>query len=260
MKMSRLIFPTILIALLSVVLFAAGSVGAALVEDNFDDNSLDAGKWQTSLPPGGAVTEASGRLRLTDGGSLVTQDSFEPDAAGIVISGDMVINVVSDRLFFTSHGGGLLTDAGGERHMGMRWFITGFNGTVSLDSVVLRDSTGGSLGSPTVVSNLTGIVAGSTQLQFVWGISDTESSFVITVAAGDVSGASGEFSAIVPITSPLTFNHTTRYIIFQNNNNFANLDLDNIVIGSPSIPEPAAGMLLGLGGLAFLGRSRRRDI
>jgi len=62
------------------------TVGAGisvLLQDDFNDNSIDPAKWNVVLPRGGSsVTETGGRMRFNDRGYLNTAQQFDPTASG----------------------------------------------------------------------------------------------------------------------------------------------------------------------------------
>jgi hypothetical protein len=65
---------------------------SVLLQDNFNNNSLDPGVWRVALPniPGTpSVTEVNQHIELVDRGHLVTQEQFDPLAVGpLVIEGN----------------------------------------------------------------------------------------------------------------------------------------------------------------------------
>ncbi len=61
-----------------------------LLQDNFDDNSLDASKWNTvttGIPNSPSVSESNSRLQLNSRGYLVSANEFDPANGGLRLQG-----------------------------------------------------------------------------------------------------------------------------------------------------------------------------
>ena len=102
--------------------------GITLVDDNFNDNSLDATIWtaDTSAPKGGAsVRERNGRIELRSRGWLITKQQFDPiTLGGIRITGSIKFNQTSDNFKIMTRNDGGPDNRFGEAREGMMFAVS----------------------------------------------------------------------------------------------------------------------------------------
>ena len=213
--------------------------------DDFNDDSLDLIQWGVFANHTGLddeVTETDMMVVLKEGGTLFTEDSFDPETpGGVTATGKITLRYLNDRLFFYVYGGSL-GNHDNQRHGGLRWQIFG-NGTNSpplyLDEVRLKNQKTGGI-NPSLwredENTLTGIVEGSSVLQFTMFAEGTNSTFEIVPATNDTTGVSGRFAASATVVGPLDFEHPERRVFFQNNgaaNAAVNMDDLSVSSGVP---------------------------
>jgi hypothetical protein len=212
------------------------------VSDDFNDDSLDLTKWgvfaeHTSLND--SVTETNMMILIEEGGTLHTEDSFDPETpGGVTATGKVILHNLNDRLFFYFYGGDLGRHDN-QRHGGLRWQIFG-NGTNSpplfLDEVRLKNQKTGGI-NPDLYgedeNTLTDIVPRVTILQLTMFAEGTNSTFEFVPATNDTSGATGRFAASATVEGPLSFEHRERRVLFQNNGaGNATMDMDDLLVRS----------------------------
>ncbi|NQT40831.1 MAG: PEP-CTERM sorting domain-containing protein [Planctomycetes bacterium] len=121
---------TLAIVVLLYLSLAGPATASIALNDNFNDNSLDAALWavRTDLPSGKAtyasVTEESGHITLKDRGHLNTVSQFDPTATGGVwISGEWTFNALGgvDSMQILTRSDGAPTAGSGETLNGIEF-------------------------------------------------------------------------------------------------------------------------------------------
>ena len=210
------------------------------VFDDFNDDSIDLLKWETFTGHtllNDSVDETNMMILLGEGGTLLTQASLDPNSpGGVTASGKIKLLNINERLFFYFFGGSL-GQQDNQRHGGLRWQIFGNSGPnpsgVVLDEVRLKNHTSGVVTWGEEINTLRDIVAGTTVLEFSMFAEGTNSTFEIRPATNDTSGASGEMVGSATVEGPLTWDHSERFVMFQNNGaGNAFMEMDDILVRS----------------------------
>lgn len=91
----------ILASLCILAWLACSAQAGLLLVDDFNDNVLDAGLWQTqTTPPSSSVLEQNQRVELTNRGHLVTMQQFDTRTTGIRLQAQWTFAQVSDTDMF----------------------------------------------------------------------------------------------------------------------------------------------------------------
>lgn len=248
--MVRAICLTLIVAAASMTT-AIARADVILLQDNFNDNSLDPTKW---LVTKGSVSEVNQRIELFDRGILATQSQFDPASlGGVRISGQFrfLDGTFPDHDFLQ-----ILTRSDGVPGGGFNEVENGieFHANAN-DTIEIVSHVNGVL---TLLSAFVPLQIDDNDLFHFEAFDD---GFNLSFSMTEVGGQ-GAF-ATVTASSPLIF--AQNRIVFhnrENNNSSASLNyLDDVLIeqvpGAAATPEPSSAALLGFG-LAGAGYIRHR--
>lgn len=197
------------------------ALGAGL-RDDFNDNSLDAAKWQTALPfSGSGVTEENGRITLTMRGYLSTEKEFKP-AAAVPLRVTGQFNLADPGNFMqilTRCDGFPVASAYGETRNGIEFAA---NSASKQLSIIRRVN-----GSATTLATVAMPLAVNTAYNFA--IQDNGSAVSLTVT----DAADATKTAIITATDSTTFG--VNRVTFHNRESSSDVSyLDNVIItGGP---------------------------
>ncbi|YCM44254.1 PEP-CTERM sorting domain-containing protein [Verrucomicrobiaceae bacterium 227] len=246
--MNRSVPASLLIASAALV---STSSAAVLLQDNFDDNSIDAAKWNVVIPTGSSVgspsvTEAGSRMELAQRGHLNSASPINPDSysGGIIITGTWFFGATDDFMQVLTRTDGTPAGQYGETANGVEFYITNGNvvqiRTRNDANIAVTDS-----GSGTIVRNL------NTPYDFT--ITDGAGDLSFTITERDNAANTVSVSATLGAINPA---YTDNLVTFHNREGGNRTSyLDDVTI--TSIPEPttSALVLLSLGGLALRRRA-----
>jgi hypothetical protein len=210
--------------------------GTVLLQDDFNDNSLDASKWMTSasipFPHGPAsVTEQNQHIELLNRGHLITRAEFDPRTAGpLQITGTWNFPSLpgyfpADTMQVLTRSDGVPGGVYGETQNGIEFFVSMGGG------MAIRTRVNG------VGGDSTNLVTGGTPIDH-----DQPFDFVITDDGLNLSFSvqvHGGGSATITATSPLSF--STNHVVFHNREFTSANDLsylDDVVISSVPANRP----------------------
>lgn len=205
-----------------------GLGGPILLQDRFNDNSLDAAKWtvNTAIPQGGAsVTETNNRIQLVGRAHLNTLNQIDPAAVGgLTVRGRWTFQSGDDVMAVLTRSTGTPDTSFGETTGGVQFTATETNpvGSVNIGGRGTASVTGG------INANLT-ILAGETY-DFQAVDSGSGLSFVVKQVGGPKAGVATAFS---------TTNMATDFVTFHNRESGRVSHLDNVVIAA-GLPEALA--------------------
>jgi hypothetical protein len=219
----------------------------ALVQDSFDDNSLDASKWTTAttgIPQGSAaVNETGGVVQLVNRGHLNTLNHFQPGAPGIgelTITGEWRFDSSIDVMAVLTRSDGTPNPGQGfgETSFGLKFQTRADDGVVLIST---RTNGSSNILAQSVIGALTGLT--TTTLDFV--IKDD--GFNVSYSMTDQSDPSN--TAMVSTTEGTAF--ASNLVTFHNRELLLGTNisyLDNVSIQS-SVPEPSAALLISAAGV-----------
>ncbi len=217
--------------------------GIIVLQDNFDDNALDASKWKVvtaGVPGGGSVTETNSRIQLVGRAHLVTQNEFNPAVGGALrVEGRWTFGN-DDFMQILTRSDGLPSGGFGETFNGIEFFA--FDGSDTMSITRKINGAGVGLGS-TAVS-----IAAGDVFDFLIEDDGTNLLFKLTQVGGD-----GTTATITGLSNQV---YAQNFVAFHNRESGRTAFLDDVVI-SRVIPEPATAMM-GLFGLAGLALRRRK--
>ena len=242
----------ITIAVLLVGLTMCAATGHAalvvLVQDDFNDNSLDTTKWSVAIGTGSSmgsptVTEQNQRLEMEERGYLITKNQYDPvSVGGLRIEGVWGFSASNDDMFqILTRSDGVPIDRWGETQNGVEFYA--YNGAINIRS----------RGSIAVVSGLV-TQKGSAFATTAGTIFDfvlTDDGTNLTMSMQEQTNANNWATGTATSTSDMS----TDYVVFHNREAAGRMSyLDEVSISV--IPEPATLALaaIGLGGL----RRRRK--
>lgn len=212
-----------------------------LLQDDFNDNSLDASKWWvnlTGIPQDPkSVTETGGHIALEGRGHLNTAQQFDPAtyANPIEITGQWTYISGGDFFQVLTRSSGQPSGGYGETSSGIEFYLPVFS--VSSMSISGRGAAVSGL-----VRDFSHLTLGTNNV-FNFRIVDDGTNLLWQMVDADNPSNQGWAMA----TS--TTNMPTDYIVFHNRESGNRSDLDNVLI--VEMPEPSA--LVGLFGLAAVG-------
>jgi hypothetical protein len=199
-----------------------------LLQDNFDDNSLDASKWNAvtaGIPQAGAsVVEANSRLQMTGRGHLVSAQQFDPADGGIRVEGRWTFGS-DDFMQVLTRSDGQPSGGFGETLNGIEFFAFDGNDQMSISQRVNGVST--NLGTTAI-----DISAGDV---FDFLITDDGDNllFQLTQVGGD-----GTTAQLVGASSQ---SYAQNFLAFHNRESGRVAFLDDVVVSSlQAVPEPAS--------------------
>lgn len=237
------------IAFLPTAFVTTASLQAAvLLQDDFNDNSLDSSKWTVvtagiSQDPK-SVLEQNQQIELEGRAHLNTVSTFDPDLlGGLSITGRMEFVSDDDFSQFLTRSDGTPSGGFGETANGLEFALFGNGGVTSPQ---IRGRGGVTVGS--VVQGATvDVVAGDI--------------FDFTIVDEGAAGLSFTITRVngAPFTSTTTAVLTGDSVVpslvtFHNREAGRRLNLDDVVISS--IPEPSSLAMLGLAGFGLIRRRR----
>jgi len=219
-----------------------------LLQDNFDDNSLDAAKWTavtSGIPGPASVSESNSRLQLDNRGYLVSADQFDPADGGLRLEGRWTFG--SDDFLQVLTRSDATPDPGnccGETLNGIEFY-----GFVN-DNMQIRSRIGGT--TTTLGSGSIDIDPGDV-FDFLITDDGNALTFELTELGGD--GSYGMLTA----NSTQVF--ADNYLVFHNRETSRTSFLDDVVVSQlQAVPEPTTlliwSLLAGLG--VGLGWRRRK--
>ncbi len=205
-----------------------GLGGPILLQDRFNDNSLDATKWtvNTAIPQGGAsVTETNNRIELVGRAHLNTVQDFNPATlGGLTVRGRWTFQSGDDFMQILTRSDGTPAGGYGETNRGVQFLASE---TSTANNVSIGGAGGASVTGP-VNSNLT-ILAGETyDFQLV------DSGNGLSMLLKQVGGPK---AAVATAASTSTF--ATNLVTFHNRESGRVSHLDNVVIAA-GLPEALA--------------------
>ena len=213
---------------LALSLVLAGSASAApLLEDNFDDNSLDSAHWSTNLiiPQGGAsVTEQNQRMELVARGHLVTAEQYDPVAlGGIRLTGQWTFVSGDDFMQVLTRTDGLPAGQYGETANGIEFLVALTNATKVVE---IRTRNAASI---QVTQDAAGVINAAGGMTFDFEIIDNGAgglSFTMT-ETGDPANTATTTATVV------SDNFDLNHVAFHNRESAARTAyLDNVVIST----------------------------
>jgi hypothetical protein len=218
-----------------------------LLQDNFDDNSLDSSKWITvtsGIPGSPSVSESNSRLQLNNRGYLVSADQFDPANGGLRLEGRWTFGADDFIQVLTRSDG--TPDPGnccGETLNGIEFF--GFvNDTMSIGTRI-----GG--GAKTTLSS-TGIDIDPGD---VFDFLITDDGDALTFELSELGG-DGSYGML---TANSTQVFADNYLVFHNRETSRTSFLDDVVVSRlQAVPEPSTILIWSLGLLGLIGWRRRR--
>jgi len=239
-------------SLLPVLLFGliSSASGAVLLQDNFNDNSLDPAKWATYIPSGTGITstpsvaEANERLELKGRGYLNSAFNIDPDdySGGISITGTWTFTNTSDFISIVTRSSGVQAGNYGETSSGAEFrsttngelLIQSRSGDVSINSAV----------NSTFTMNLNSL--------YDFTVIDGNGKLSITLTErGNTANTATATANLGPVRS----SYTSNLITFKNREGGSTAYLDDVVISS--IPEPSSSLLIVLSAFSLFARRRR---
>jgi len=236
---------TMALAVLSVVSFGIREASAGiLLQDDFNDNSLDGSKWTTNLsgPRGPAsVVETNQRIEDTNRGYLITNPQFNPLTQGpLEITGQWTIlgadNPTHDILAMLTRSDGIPSGSYGETYNGIEFQINGAD-AISINTTVNGART--QLATQDLVVNSGDV--------FSFDIHDDGANLSFLVQQ---VGGSGR-NALITASSSLAF--AANHVVFHNREATEGSHtsyLDNVVISQ--VPEPSSLTLAALGAVGIV--------
>jgi len=234
------------IACLAASLLLAATVQAGvLVQDDFNDNSLDPTTWWVNLsgipqnPK--SLNETNGRIELQGRAHLNTVEQFDPAnyPLGMVITGTWQFADDDDMLQILTRSDGQPAGSYGETNRGVEFYLY----QPDTNSFTIRGRGGASVAN--VVRNVNLSISPNDTFAFRIFDDGTNLSFDLRELNDPNSWATA--------TATCTTNMPLDYIVFHNRESGRRSNLDNVLI--VDIPEPGSLALLGLG---LLGLCRRR--
>ena len=215
-----------------------------LVQDNFNDNSIDQTKW-TPNPNSGTVVEANGRIEITNRGYLDTAAQYDPLVQGpLRITGEWTFQNADwpghDIMAVLTRSDAVPTGTYRETQNGIEFQLNGDGGLRILSRVN---------GVETYLAPILDFEVNSGERFFFDARDDgLNLSFFVQQIGG--AGRSASLTA----TSPLDFG--SDLIVFHNRENSSTAYLDNVTI--EQVPEPSTFVLASLGSLGILGYAVKR--
>ncbi len=236
--MGRLIAAAVVALALAVT-----AEGSFVIQDDFNDNSLDSSLWwvNTSGIPQNpkSVTETNQHIELEGRAHLNTQQQITPGVTDvrIEISGLWTFVSGDDMLQILTRSDGQPAGSYGETNSGIEFYAFGAN-----DDFTIRGR-GASVTNLATTNNLD--IAGGDTFSFFITDDGTNLSFGLWELNDPTSWATG--------TATSTSDMATNYIVFHNRESGRRSNLDDVLI--EGVPEPGSMALLALG---LLGLARRR--
>lgn len=229
--MNRSVKYSFVIFTVAVCLIEATRLQATvLLQDDFNDNSLNPAKWTTSLPRFGShVYEQNQRVELYNRGYLITQNQFEPAAlGGMKISGNWTFTFATlpdhDFLQIVTRTDANSAGPSGEVTSGISFVINGN------DALVIQDKT-----NNITLTTLTPFpIEDGNSFHFEVIDDGFNLNFFVQEIGGD--GTSAVASATSTLVSPI--NRVAFYNREELNHNEIGY-LDDVMIEAP-VPEPSA--------------------
>ncbi len=234
---------------LALWLGAQAASAGILLQDDFNDNSIDPLKWttNTTIPAGSAsVNEMNGRMELVNRGHLVTAQQYDPlVVGGVRITGRWTFALfdVADFLQILTRSSGTPDGAFGETTEGVE-----FQSTLTTLSILGR-------GGVAVANVSTPITIG---MGDVFDFEIVDDGFNVSIALNEVGGDGT--TAFVSTTSAT--DAATDFVVFHNREAAVGSGhvayLDDVVI--QTVPEPSSLVLasLGVAGLFVIRRRQNR--
>ena len=220
-----------------------------LLQDNFDDNSLDASNWNVvtaGIPqnPKSAV-EQNQQMELQGRAHLNTVQQFDPSDAvnvgGLKITGTWQYITADDFLQILTRTDGVPSGSYGETQNGIEFRAFGHNESIEI----------GSRGAASVSGVVSGLMPNGIGANDVFDFEITDDGSDLSITLTRQSNPSDTVTA----TGTSSYAPATNLISFHNRETGRRSNLDNVVVESLTIPEPAT---LALAAVGLLGLRRRR--
>ncbi len=229
------------------------------LHDNFNDNSLDASKWNVNLvtntqSPAGTTTfsESSGRANLQNRAYLSTVEQFDPLAlGGLEVAGQVSLTTASSRgVIVVRSDATPNTGFFGMPRNGIAFTLNG-DGAGLLQAHQYVNGVETNLGS-LAVSIITGEL-----YDFLLTDDGTNLVFTITQVGGDTTTGTLAVTSGIDFAQDFVLFTTREFSQSANRSAF----FDNIFISAPAaaIPEPASLSLLAMASMSVLATRRRRQ-
>jgi len=239
----------------SLLAVSSGAHATILLQDNFNDNSIDGAKWNvvtTGIPQGSAaVVETGGEIQLINRGHLTTASEFQPGSPSIgtlLISGEWTFGSSIDyfEVFTRSDGTPNAAQGYGETGFGIGFFV----GNQFDTAYILRRANGGHVETMAVTPDGAADFSSGT-FDFVITDDGDNLTFLLTEQANPSNSVflSGNYSTPYPVN----------LVTFHNREKLAGTNisyLDNVNISAtPAVPEPSTYALaaIGLFGIGIVG-------
>jgi hypothetical protein len=255
---SRFVRPALVIVL--AIGFASFASATVLVQDDFNDNSIDAMKWTTQTAAGSSLQEAGQHIIFTNGGQLSTLSNYDPDtpsySGGIKITGQWTVWNSNDMLTISTRSDGAIGGAphGALNGVNCLYIAYGAGATCIFPSGTAQISAtpGGAAAGQVNGANVTPITFGTYNFEVI-----DRGAAGISFTLTEVANPSNTSTAIAYLKTDTAYGLVSFRDYYGLN---AQGILDNVTISSLATPEPSS-MILSvtgiLGLLAYAWRKRK---
>lgn len=234
----------------ALVLTCGMANAAVLVQDDFNDDSLDTSKWSVVIGTGSSmgsptVTEQNQRLEMGERGYLVTQNQYDPASTlGLRIEGVWGFSATSDDMLqILTRSDATPSGQYGETSNGVEFFAY-------QNDAQIRNRGSASVTGGTDLEGSAFSTAAGTIFDFVI----TDDGTNLTFSMQEQTNADNWATLTATSTSDMPID----YVVFHNREGGSRMSfLDEVTISE--IPEPSSSLLLAaLGVLGWISGRRRR--
>ena len=201
-----------------------GGGASVLLQDNFNDNSIDPAKWNvvlSGIPDGPSVTETGGEIRLTSRGHLNTVQQFDPALGGLKITGTWEFGS-DDFIQVLTRSDGTPGGGYGETNNGIEVYAhTGSN------QLQIRGK-----GGATVTGAVNGVFSGNVGNGTTYYFEFTDDGTNLSATLTEVGNPAKTATATATSTSVMGSN----LVVFHNRENGRTSFLDDVLIMSSGLP------------------------
>lgn len=236
--------PILLTAVLAAGLFPHAARAQIILQDDFNDNSLDPSKWYTAQPFGDSSTLETGqRIELRNRGYLITQNQFDPTNGGLRIQGQFTFTNATfpghDNFQIVTRTNGIHGGGSGELLNGISFLLIG-NDAIGIDN----RTTGTVLGiAPLTINN-------GERFEFDVRDNGIDLFFHVQKIGGD-----GAAATLMATSNTLSAINRIAFYNREFNNGTSTLGyLDDVIV---TVPEPGGFLLAGVAATGWIVRRRR---
>ncbi len=253
MKMTQsLVFAIAMVGILALGLALPAQAEIILLEDDFNDDSIDTNKWLTEETGAADVDETGNRMQFTERGYLYTKSEFDPNdypSPGITVKGDWTMGSgtgIYAGFSFATRSDGIPIGVYRQPQNGILCDLEGYHNKIRILEYSNYDGTNGK----------TTLVA-STDLGFTIASGDTVELTVVDDGT-NVSFTVTKGVNTKTISTTSTLDNNVDHILFCNSIHVGGhvSYLDDVKISV--IPEPSTIVLLLTGLLGLLVWRRRK--